>query len=220
MAEHSWDHETVIHSFALIHAHIPHLSAELKHSHFTYSSLNVGWKRKQKQSTSIENKRSVISQSHGMSGPRDNFQATHAQPRHSVDAAQTSFYPSTLKKKKKFQWACIVKRTKEMRQGGGDGQKVQRVSKVCTRAKKCAPCVESTKRQTEDNQKKKKENNIKSRLDGPLCSERVGLVRGKPVSRGLTKTAAVLKTGLSRLVHLCASTPVRMWGWLSNWRKS
>lgn len=81
--------------FALIHAHISHLSAELKHSHFTYSSLNVGWKRKQKQSTGIENKRSVISQSHGMSGVRHNFQATHAQPRHSVDAAQTSFYPST-----------------------------------------------------------------------------------------------------------------------------
>lgn len=96
-----------------------------------------------------------------------------------------------------------------MRQGGGDGQKVQRVLKVCTRAKRCAPCVESTKRQTEDNNQKKKENNIKSRLDGPLCSERVGLIRGKPVSRGLTKTAAVLKTGLSRLVHLCASTPVR-----------
>lgn len=57
-------------------------------------------KTKTKQSTSIENKCSVISQSHRMSAPRDNFQAAHAQPHHSVDAAQTSFYPSATKNPK------------------------------------------------------------------------------------------------------------------------
>lgn len=67
---------------ALIQARVLHLS-NLNTVVSTYSSLNI-WKGGG-QSPSIENKCSIILQSHGTSAPCSDFQATHAQPHHSVD---------------------------------------------------------------------------------------------------------------------------------------